>query len=323
MEICDTALSCSPFAPDRVLSEEAHELEKFWLETEGSLPPEYSTIGIDAKANGHNDVGLCFPFGFWDVLRGHRLAPTLQQRASLNAAVAFFSLRDLLHRQRGYLVSGARGTTRDGGAWDAGEMGLEAEALMNSSGWSCCVAGVVCLDGDPDGGEGVLTTDAGRREMSDQLQFAAFLGLRAVVVPLPTSARADGEEGVWKNSFEERRIVCLTSDLLLQFIQSSGHGTQVWVRCQAEKLWHRKVFHLLREAVLYGYDATHFVPLSRQTYTAASPCGENSHLEVRREAIGAVLPYLCFLEDTLSHPLSPLVSSVWLGEAVAGFELPL
>eukprot|EP00796_Vickermania_ingenoplastis_P010083 gene10083-7053_t len=321
-------------ATEELLQQHAAAVENFWVQSDGCMP-----ANPDGEADSPQH-GLLY--GIADARHGHRLVPVQQQRVSLGAALAVLYISPLMRRQLGHLdgpvgprssvssesaAASVMSSASDAVQQQHLEERLEREALAECSAWCHSTVGVV---GEPPApGDGLVTraewgTPEGFQAIVEQLEFAAFLGLAAVLVPVPVPAPAE-DGGV---SFCAARVACRAADALLRFVQ--GHPTvKVWLSCDVALVsstpaeaeteapppppygahFHRCQFHHVREAMLYGFDPVSYQPLY--------PTAAATRVVVRREAIGAVLPFLRFSGATTA----PLVSSEWLGEPVAGFEL--
>ncbi|RNF24471.1 putative arginine N-methyltransferase, type II [Trypanosoma conorhini] len=131
-----------------------------------------------------------------------------------------------------------------------------------------------------------------KNSISSFLRLAAFLSLRAVLVPLPDSGEDGGETTV---AFGE--AVAVLAEHLRQ-----ARATNIWVYCDAASQAHRVAFCRLRTALVWG--------------SAAAPSLTEAVGSVSREALQRVMPYLYFSETFGALP------SEWLGEPVVAFDVP-
>lgn len=285
---------------DKDLSTEAQRLEFLWSTNNGALSPEAIQV----------------PFGIHNATDCDRLVPTIQQRGSFSARFAFLRLEALMRRQsRCVKYSFDTQAVGENPAptaalhlrerLSAGEEVLEREALRCTTTWARGVVGVVSSEASSE----ALWTSALPR-LQAQLDFASFLGLAAVLVPLPLVCSGSSVE--MSRDAREAALLCTATKVLLSFIQRSP-SIQVWLECEAsgeDAIRARKQFHLLRAALLYGCP---HCPSGRP-----QPVGR----PVYREAIGVLQLYLRLTErDWTAPPGEWKLSAAWLGEPVAGVEL--
>lgn len=259
-------------------------LESMWVSNEGMF------------SSGEQQPCRLVPYGLHHSAYDSSLPLLLQQRGALGLSVVLLKVEPLRQRLASYLNSEpSLPHTRD--REEQEEDAVLHEVLIDPTQWASGVVGVV---------EGVWSSDEERQKLIKQLEFAAFLDLPAVLLPLPAV-----EEGP--------KVACLAADIIHLFI-SSAPSCAVWISCDVcggDRT--RRHFQHVREAVLHGYDEHTWLPLSHTTPVDGS---------LRREAIRMISPYLSFeaiSDDREEGDLlgeEDALSTGWLGEAVAAFDLP-
>ncbi|KAH8616669.1 PRMT5 arginine N methyltransferase SAM binding domain [Trypanosoma vivax] len=160
------------------------------------------------------------------------------------------------------------------------------ELLCHTSSWGLSACGQVS--------ENTWSSLESAKRIRDQLRLASFIGLRAVIVPLPDMDKAD-EGGMQAVAF--KRAVRILSEHL-----QTSQTASVWVRCDALCCKQRAAFSLLRSSIIW-----------RQ---GTPPSVEAAAHSVSRTALHRVKVFLTF-------PLTfGAIPSEWLGESIAAFEVP-
>ncbi|SCU71697.1 arginine N-methyltransferase, type II [Trypanosoma equiperdum] len=158
------------------------------------------------------------------------------------------------------------------------------KVLSNTSSWGMTACGSVSYSSWAD--------PKSVRCIEGQLRLGAFLGIHAVVVPLPDFDEEDPQ------CSEKLKAAALVISKHLQHSQT----TNVWVRCDASRQADRVAFSRLRTFVLWGGENP--------------PTAEEAPHRVVRPAPYRIVAFLNFSETFGAIP------SEWFGESVAAFELP-
>nr|CCC93291.1 putative methyltransferase [Trypanosoma congolense IL3000] len=158
------------------------------------------------------------------------------------------------------------------------------EVLSHTSSWGMNACGVVT--------ETSWLGPLAARRIESQLRVGVFLGLHAVIVPLPSLDEGDTESSA---AFAE------AVDILSKHLKQP-QSTNIWVCCDASCTVDREIFSRLRTAILWGAEGP---PSAKQ----ASHCA-------LRSALLRVMPFLYFEKSFGAFACE------WLGESVAAFTLP-
>ncbi|EKF30997.1 arginine N-methyltransferase, type II, putative [Trypanosoma cruzi marinkellei] len=219
-------------------------------------------------------------FGF---TAGKMLQFALQQQAACGASMCVFHLDEAAADGRSdRQTSGCSPLAALASNLDSMKNGMDQTwgLLSRIGSWGPSVCGRVTASSWD------VPADA-RSPLPGLLRLAAFLGLRAVLVPLP-----DGD--VTTAAFTD--AVTVLAEHLRQ-----NRTTNVWVYCDASSQAHRVAFCRLRTALMWG---------------DSPPSLTDAAGSVARESLHRVMPYLYFSETFGALP------SEWLGEPVVAFEVP-
>ncbi|ORC84189.1 putative arginine N-methyltransferase, type II [Trypanosoma theileri] len=253
----------------------------------------------DTSRDGGSQVHGLQQYG---VSGGKTLLSSLQQQEMCKASLCLFPLGNCANNN-----NNADSTTPSCSLFTAlvaneekagGSVEHLWEFLSHTSSWGPTACGCVSPSS--------WRTPSEVKTILEQLRLAAFLGLRAVMVPLPENNDSDSDSDDDTNNDNNNygsdgdSVVARAISVLREHLRHSP-VTNIWVRCDASCSSHRLNFSRLRTVLMWGS--------SLPSLAEAADC-------VARESVHRVFPYLFFSQTFGALP------SEWLGEPVVAFEVP-